>query len=427
MPLRNLTLNERNKLINNVQIDKFKTKDAEVKFKVSRWTVSRCLNNSQEIDEAVQNGLGKRKRFERRPEVLDHDERVKKWILSCQDKGLPLSATLIIEYAKEEAENMDRDDLKCSWSWFSRFKERINLKLGRTNGEKKSVNLKIVEYWKTNVIPRIMIDWQSEFIYNCDETALFWRQIPVKTYFISKLDHSGTKIFHERISILFCVNRNGDKLPPLVINKAKKPQCFYANCLDNLFIQFSHQTNAWMNKELFVEWLTTFHNSLAVEGKKILLILDNFRGHRIVESDFPLITFKFLPSGTTSLTQPLDAGIIRSFKSKYLSLFVRKIISEINSTKHITEIVGAFNLLDALNWLDTAWKSVSSETIVNCWTHFGYKVDSQPIYDDDDGTNNLSHLLNNLTIETQPKHICWCVVNILDGFTVGYTFIRFFK
>ena len=68
----------------------------------------------------------------------------------------------------------------------------------------------------------MLIDWQSEFIYNCDETGLFWKQTPIKTYFISKQNHSGGKIYKERISILFCVSRSGEKLPPLVIGKSKK-------------------------------------------------------------------------------------------------------------------------------------------------------------------------------------------------------------
>lgn len=141
-----------------------------------------------------------------------------------------------------------RDNLQCSYSWFLRFKERIKLKLVRQEGERKSLDTEVVNTWRKIEIPKIIIDWQKDFIYNCDEIGLFWRQVPIKTYFISKTDHIGDTIFNERISILFCVNRNGDKLPPLVIGRSVNPRCFFGNCLANLNLTYTAQQNAWMVK-----------------------------------------------------------------------------------------------------------------------------------------------------------------------------------
>lgn len=334
--------------------------------------------------------------------IIEHDDEVKRFILNCQASGIPLSAIFIIEKAKEIAISQGRDNLQCSWRWFSRFRERVGLRHGVLSGEKNSVDQVLVNEWKENEIPRIMINWQSEFIYNCDETGLFWRQVPNKTFFITRTDHFGEKIFTERISILFCVNRAGDKLPPLVIGKAEKPRCFYNDCLSELNIKYKAQVNSWMTRTMFINWLKDWHDQLMVEGKKVLLILDNFSGHRIDENQFPLITFNFLPPGTTCSTQPLDAGIIRSFKTKYLTFFVREILKRINSG-HMSEIAKNINILEALNWVDLSWKDVSQNTIVNCWNNLDYVS----VFDDIDfayaSENNLSDLgealenLNNLT------------------------------
>ena len=152
----------------------------------------------------------------------------------------------------------------------------------------------------------MLINQQHEFIYNCDETSLFWRQVPDKTYFISKTEHVGDKLFHERISILFCVNRKGEKLSPLAIGKAVKPRCFYKDCLISLDLNYVSQTNAWMDRDTFNFWLSSWHKTLANQDKKVILLLDNFQGHVVDYTNFPMITFKFLPPATTCLTQPLD-------------------------------------------------------------------------------------------------------------------------
>lgn len=95
--------------------------------------------------------------------------------------------------------------------WFKRFSGRVHLKFGKLSGERNSVDQQLVNKWRNESIPRIMINWSNEFIFNCDETGLLFRQVPVKTYFISKTNHIGDKIFKERVSILFCVNRCGDR------------------------------------------------------------------------------------------------------------------------------------------------------------------------------------------------------------------------
>ena len=96
------------------------------------------------------------------------------------------------------------------------------------------------------------------------------------------------------------------------------------------------------------------------DDKKDLLLLDNFRGHSINENEFPFISFQFLPASTTSLTQPLDGGIIRSFKSKYLHFFLKHLLDNIDSG-HVSDITKDINLLTSLNWIDASWKHVSSQ------------------------------------------------------------------
>ncbi|XP_025017613.1 tigger transposable element-derived protein 6 isoform X1 [Tetranychus urticae] len=398
MPRRNLSILEKTSLIEDIE-NGLEAKEATKLYKVSPRTIFRTLSNKQNLLEACENGQGKRTRIEKNEMLRRHDDEVKLFILKCLEKGIPLKATFIIEKAKMIAHEMGYFRLQCSWQWFKRFRERIKLKQGTLSGERISVNSEVVKDWRENKIPRIMLNWQKEFVFNCDETSLFWRQSPSKTYFISKTDHIGDKIFHERISILFCVNQAGQKLKPLIIGKAAKPRCFYKDCLLDLELTYVSQSNAWMNLNLFTDWLKNWHIELVGQNKKVLLLLDNFKGHKINTEDFPMITFNFLPPSTTSLTQPLDGGIIRAFKAKYLNIFVKYILNGIDSGR-MSDIVKNINLLNALNWVDECWKAIPEQTICNCWSHFGYVsldlMEINNVYEEELVTN-LNELSLNLT------------------------------
>ena len=113
-----------------------------------------------------------------------------------------------------------------------------------------------------------------------------------------------------------------------------------------------------MNLNLFSTWLSYWHQQLTRENKKVLLLLDNFKGHKVNQNDYPLITFQFLPPSSTSLTQPLDGGIIAAFKSKYFKMFIKYIISQIDCG-HISDLIKQITILDAINWINCSRKDIS--------------------------------------------------------------------
>ena len=73
----------------------------------------------------------------------------------------------------------------------------------------------------------ILKEYESDIIYNADETGLFYRLLPDKTLeFKSKICHGG-KQSKERLTVMVCANMTGThKLPLLVIGKSVKPCCF---------------------------------------------------------------------------------------------------------------------------------------------------------------------------------------------------------
>lgn len=82
-------------------------------------------------------------------------------------------------------------------------------------------------------------------------------------------------------------------------------------------------------------------------------------------------------------TQPLDAGIIKTWKMYYKRKLLRHVASEINGKETASEIVRSVNFLIAIRWMVSAWEEVSSEVISNCFKHVGMYPDQETEMGDD--------------------------------------------
>jgi hypothetical protein len=168
-----------------------------------------------------------------------------------------------------------------------------------------------------------------------------------------------------------CTNSTGtDKLTPLVIGKFKSPRCLKSVNLRNVGVSYKNSKKAWMNSIIFQEWITTFDKIIRLENqnRKVLLLLDNVSSHTIYGLDLKNVEILFLPKYTTLKLQPLDAGIIASFKRKYRALFVQYLIHELEQNS-ITK--PKLNILGSMRFIVESWDKVTPKTIQNCWFHTG--------------------------------------------------------
>lgn len=102
-------------------------------------------------------------------------------------------------------------------------------------------------------------------------------------------------------------------MPLLVIGKSAKPRSFKNKRLPCLY---RNQESAWMNFELFHEYLTKRDNEFKSENRHVLLFIDNCAAHPKVYN-LSNIKVIFFPPNVTSKCQPCDMGIIHSLKSHY--------------------------------------------------------------------------------------------------------------
>ena len=138
-------------------------------------------------------------------------------------------------------------------------------------------------------------------IFNADETGLYWKKMPTRTY-IAKTQKTcgGFKVSKDRLTLLLCSNASGDRvLKPLLINRALIPRAMKGKNLKQLPVHWMANKKAWMTADLFTEW---FKKCFVPEVRKymekkgfdfkVLLLVYNVPSHPILEhSNIKVIFF----------------------------------------------------------------------------------------------------------------------------------------
>ena len=124
----------------------------------------------------------------------------------------------------------------------------------------------------------------------------------------------------DRYTVVVCANLAGEKEKLVIIGKSKKTHSFPKRRLDrerfNQMIHYCANTNGWQTSILFEDFLRKFNNKMKLQRRHILLLLDNCPSHPDL-NNLSNIKLQFLPKSTTSKTQPLDMGVIKSLKAQY--------------------------------------------------------------------------------------------------------------
>ena len=261
------------------------------------------------------------------------------------------------------------DQLTFSNGWLESFLKRKGLKMQRFHGEAASVNVDDVCSERTRVQQAIeaFANQGGSFndVFNLDETSFFYAAIPGKGYSRSS-KKSGTKQPKTRLTIaLICNATRSDILVLNFICKSKKPRCFLGKtALEHGFSYFANHS-AWMTSNIFETVLTSWNKSLSKKGRKIMLWVDNFSGHS--QKEYSNIKTCLFSPNFTSHVQPLDSGIINSFKTRYKSKMSELTVDKLTIDANFDVDLFAWNQLNAMNLAKKLWKETFAETIRSCW------------------------------------------------------------
>ena len=216
--------------------------------------------------------------------------------------------------------------------------------------------------------------------------------MPDRSYvMVDDANMAGYKTAKERLTFLFGGNASGAmKGKPFVIGRSENPRCFKNIQKDGLPVTYRSNKKAWMTKELFTDW---FYNEFCPEVErfcllknisfKILLLLDNAPGHpKVEELPHPNVKIHYLPANTTSILQPMDMGVISTFKKLYLRNTFREALlatDPINPKRiSLPEFWKGFNVLNCIEHAYRAWDSISEHTMKSMWKNIFIHRENEP-------------------------------------------------
>ncbi|GFT22739.1 tigger transposable element-derived protein 1 [Nephila pilipes] len=257
------------------------------------------------------------------------------WVTEKQLQGDTLTQTIICEEARAiygdllkqtphtSIDEASEESFKASRVWFENFKKRTSIHPVVRHGEAASSDMKSAEdYIKTFSDLIKAQGYISQQVFNCDETGLFWKKMPNRTYITAEEKMMpGHKPMKDRLTLALCANESGDcKIKPLLVYHSENPRAFKSHKIlkEELQVMWRSNPKAWVTRKFFVVWVNLVFDpsvkkylqekNLPVEA---LLILDNAPAHPPnleddIHEEFKFIKILYLPPNTTPILQPMD-------------------------------------------------------------------------------------------------------------------------
>jgi len=101
-----------------------------------------------------------------------------------------------------------------------------------------------------------------------------------------------------------------------------------------------------------------------------LLFLDNAPCHPHI---------RLFPANTTSITQPIDQGVIKNLKAWYRKFLIQTLLTKVDESQNVSELSKRITVLDAINWIAQACKKIFPKTIREYFAEAGF-----PIHENDE-------------------------------------------
>ncbi|KAE9042025.1 hypothetical protein PR003_g6223 [Phytophthora rubi] len=344
-------------------------KQYKLRNKPARNAISDILKNAAKIMSAAYGDDNQRKPTQVTSPQLE--KRLAAWIMDLESRNICLSRELITMKAQElQPQVCDAWDLNFSDGWLTAFMRRHKLRHRIRHGEAASADPEAVRIGLQQ-IQQVTDMYAPQDIYNMDETGLCYAMAPTRSICTNKM--RGVKKKKTRLTLVMTANADGSNaLPILYLGHAKKPRCFNKKSAKSLGFNYKANTKAWMTRVIFQEWLRGVDLEMRAAGRHILLLLDNASSHDVGDLALTNVTVQHLPPNTTACIQPMDAGIIASFKAAYKKRQIRYVYNKLREPGSIKKDPYAIDQLQAMKWSDEIWREVTKkDTIKNCFRHTG--------------------------------------------------------
>jgi hypothetical protein len=354
-------------------------------FKVNESTVRYIKKKEDDIRRSVKEGTSQSSKVTsvcRDYKIEKMEKALNIWIEDRTQKRMPISTAIIREkalrlynhFVQQADTPIDKTAFSASKGWFENFKKRFSLHNVQITGEASSADHEAASSYP-NEFYKIIIEkgYVPEQVFNADETGLFWKKMPSRT-FISKQEKfaPGFKAAKDRLTVLLCCNPSGFMLKPMVVYKSLNPRALKRKDKNKLPVLWKANKKAWVTSAVFTEWFDFFvkETERYLKSKslpfKVLLVIDNAPGHP-VHLNHPNVEVIFLPPNTTALLQPLDQGIIAAFKAYYLRRNMNRLFCDMEENVSLIQSWKNYNIADGIRNITESVNEIELSTMNGCW------------------------------------------------------------
>jgi len=349
-------------------------------FGLAKSTVRTIRSNADRIKESAKSGTrasAKRICYSRSSTMERMEKMLSMWIDDQNQRHLPISMLVVQAKARSIYEDLSKDDnakpFNASSGWFWNFTKRYSFHTIRVSGEAAPADPVAAEEFVKELQHIIEKGgYLPKQIFNINETAVFWKRMPSRTY-ISQEDAAAK----DRFTLLLGGNAEGDcKLKPVMVYHSANPCALKGYVKHLLPVHFYSNAKGWVTGSLFIDYLTS-----KLEGElreycarenidfKVLLIVDSAAGHPTIIQDLcEHIQVAFIPPNSTSLIQPMDHGVIATFKTYYLKKTFDMLVKAVDDKNmSVKEFWQNFTIRDAIMLVGEAWGAVTSMCMNGVW------------------------------------------------------------
>lgn len=343
--------------------------------------------------------------------------------------GMELTGAVLLKTAHELWPNIPayrgQPVPSLSGGWVEKFKTRHKIKLRSLQSKSPSTRGKLEldsplipvtpDPEANDVNPQNDLDsirsqtrnYSRDDIFSATEIELNWNLPPnsAKLRELSLLSRSENK---SRITIALACNASGThRLPPWIVGHYNTPRAFSVpgNDFHSINCMYSSNSIAWMTVAEWRNWIKWFDTTI---DRRVLLILNPHRGHEIAYStladtmSLQNTEIVFLPDSSSPINQPMELGLVQSFKALYRKSYLtfisefylqhplqpllpKPILTESqelfttanqdainNGVRNFDQAVDpylAVNLYIAAYWIQKAWlEELDSTQVSQAWT-----------------------------------------------------------
>lgn len=303
------------------------------------------------------------------------------WISDSRKKAIPLDSLVIREKARQLYQRFTADepqpgpssatimDFTASKGWFEKFKKRYHLKKVALHGEAASADQPAAEDYVNNTFRKILEEgqYQQEQVFNMDETGLFWKRMPSRTFiFKDEAKVCGFKAYKDRVTIVMCGNAEGFLLKPALINKDKNPTPLKNKNKHLLPVHWMHNNKGWFH-ECFIPQVKRYLAEKGLEFNVLLLMGDARANAHDLSCDG--VRIEFLPPNITSLIQPMDQGVIRAFHALYARNSLQHLVDgmDLEENFSLKKYWRQYTITTCLKNIQAALKDMKTEVVKSSW------------------------------------------------------------